>query len=138
VQTIAPSPLLTKYDWCSAAGYLSIILAKIFIADEDPPASPKTIVAQSACQSSRRIDPEALKEENGRSAARKRPIAIRLVLFQDLRAFPSTPVDYSYDVRYYDIGADHLPVSSRGKQSRGKRQILLSNRLAGLTHAMAR
>ena len=52
-----------------------------------------------------------MKEENGRSAARKRPIAIRLVHFQDLRAFPSTPVDDSYDVRYYDIGADHLPVS---------------------------
>jgi len=58
-----------------------------------------------------RIDLEALKEEDGRSAARKRPIAIRRVHFQDLRAFPSTPVDYSYHVRYYDIGADHLPVS---------------------------
>ena len=39
------------------------------------------------------------------------PIAIRLVNFQDLRAFPSTLVDHTYDVRYYDIGADHLPVS---------------------------
>jgi hypothetical protein len=75
---------------------------------------------------------------DNRSAARKRPIAIRFVIFQDLRAFPSTPVDHSYDVRYYDIGADHLPVSSRGRQSPGKRQIILSNGLAGLTQAMAR
>ena len=65
------------------------------------------------------------------------PIAIRLVNFQDLRAFPSTLVDHTYDVRYYDIGADHLPVSSRGRQSPGKRQIILSNGLAGLTQAMA-
>jgi hypothetical protein len=79
-----------------------------------------------------------MKEENGRSAARKRPIAIRLVHFQDLRAFPSTPVDHSYDVRYYDVGADHLPVSSRGRPSRGKRQIILSNGLAGLTQTIAR